>query len=84
MKSRVVTREYGVRLDASRIAFGKCCNRARDGLLRCFISITHAKVTRALIFSLGGVFVSVCGLLGDEQATTMHATSRYPQKLPQM
>jgi hypothetical protein len=57
-----------VGLLASRIAFGKCCNRARNGLLRCFINIPHAKVTRALIFSLGRVFVSVRGLLGDEQA----------------
>lgn len=55
-------------LDASRIAFGKCLNRARDGLLKCFINIPHAKVTRALIFSLGGVSGLVCGSFGDEQA----------------
>lgn len=76
----------GFVLDASGIAFGKCHNIARDGLLRCFINIPHANVIRALIFSLGGVLVLVrgwfrqkLGLLGDEQAI-----SRYPQNLPQM
>lgn len=53
----------GFVLDASGIAFGKCHNIARDGLLRCFINIPHANVMRALIFSLGGVLGFSAGVV---------------------
>lgn len=51
----------GFVLGASGIAFGKCHNIAKGGLLRCFVKILHAKVIRVLIVSLGGVLVLVQG-----------------------